>query len=44
MIELRLNHPAIGFWVDVRVRRFGDAWLEARQVVEMDPLPVVTTA
>lgn len=27
VIELRLTHPAIGFWVDVRLRRVGDSWL-----------------
>jgi hypothetical protein len=27
VIELRLTHPAIDFWVDVRLRRFGDTWL-----------------
>ncbi len=29
MIELRLTHPAIDFWVDVRLRRIGGAWLAA---------------
>ena len=27
MIELRLTHPRLDFWVDVRLRRFGDSWL-----------------
>ena len=27
VIELRLTHPAIDFWVDVRLRRVGGAWL-----------------
>jgi hypothetical protein len=27
VIELRLTHPAIDFWVDVRLRRVGDSWL-----------------
>jgi len=26
-IELRLTHPAIDYWVDVRLRRVGGAWL-----------------
>lgn len=27
MIELRLTHPDLDFWIDVRLRRVGDAWL-----------------
>ncbi len=27
MVELRLTHPDIDFWVVVRLRRFGGAWL-----------------
>lgn len=41
MIELRLTHPAIDFWVDVRLRRVGDAWLP---VADMASTPEVAVA
>jgi hypothetical protein len=41
MIELRLTHPAIDFWVDVRLRRFQGAWLA---VADLASAPEVAVA
>jgi hypothetical protein len=41
VIELRLTHPAIDFWVDVRLRRIGGAWLA---VADLASTPEVAVA
>jgi hypothetical protein len=41
MIELRLTDPEIEFWVDVRLRSFGDAWLA---VADLASTPEVAVA
>jgi hypothetical protein len=41
VIELRLTHPALDFWVDVRLRRIGGAWLA---VADLASTPEVATA
>lgn len=41
VIELRLTHPAIDFWVDVRLRRIGDTWLA---VADLASTPEVAVA
>lgn len=40
MIELRLTHPSIDFWIDVRFRRFGDSWLAVADLAST-PEPAV---
>ena len=40
-IALRVDHPALDFWVDVRLRRFGDAWLA---VADLASTPEVAVA
>ena len=40
MIELRLTDPEIEFWVDVRLRSFGDAWLAVADLAST-PEPAV---
>jgi hypothetical protein len=42
MIELRLTHPAIDFWVDVRLRRFGNSWLAVADLAST-PEPAVAS-
>lgn len=41
MIELRLTHPAIDFWVDVRLRQVGGVWLA---VADLASTPEPATA
>ena len=41
MIELRLTHPTIDFWIDVRLRRFEHAWLA---VADLASTPEVAVA
>jgi hypothetical protein len=41
VIELRLTHPAIDFWVDLRLRRIGDSWLA---VADLASTPEVAAA
>lgn len=41
MIELRLTHPAIDFWVDVRLLDCGSSWLA---VADIASTPEVTVA
>jgi hypothetical protein len=41
VIELRLTHAAIDFWVDVRLRRVGDSWLA---VADLASTPEVVVA
>jgi hypothetical protein len=41
VIELRLTHPALDFWIDVRLRRFGDTWLA---VADLASAPEVAVA
>lgn len=42
MIELRLTHPSMDFWVDVRLRRIGDAWLAVADLASA-PEPAVAS-
>jgi hypothetical protein len=42
VIELRLPHPAIDFWVDVRLRRIGEAWLAVADLASA-PEPAVAS-
>lgn len=44
MIELRLTHPAIDSWVDVRLRRVGGAWLAAADLASTPELAVASRA
>ncbi len=39
--ELRLTHPAIDFWVDVRLRQFEGSWLA---VADLAPTPEAAVA
>jgi hypothetical protein len=41
LIALRLSDPELGFWVDVRLRRFGDSWLA---VADLAATPEVAAA
>jgi hypothetical protein len=42
MIYLRFTDPEIDFWIDVRVRRFGRAWLAVADLAS-EPEPVAAT-
>lgn len=42
MIELRLTHPAIDFWVDFRLRRVGSTWLAVADLAST-PVPAVAS-
>jgi hypothetical protein len=42
VIELRLTHPAIDFWVDVRLCQVGDAWLAVADLAST-PEPAVAS-
>jgi hypothetical protein len=44
VIELRLTHPAIDSWVDVRLRRVGGAWLAAADLASTPELAVASRA
>lgn len=41
-MELRLIHPAIDFWVDVRLRRFAGAWLAVADLASAHEVAVVS--
>lgn len=41
MFELRLKHPSVDFYVDVRLRRFEDSWLA---VADLASTPEVAVA
>ena len=42
VIELRLTHPAIDFWVEVRLRRVGSGWLAVADLAS-SPEPAVAS-
>ena len=42
MIELRLTHPGLDFWVDVRVSRIGHSWLAVADLAST-PEPAVAS-
>jgi hypothetical protein len=42
VIELRLTHPAIDFWVEVRLRRVGSGWLAVADLAS-SPEPAMAT-
>lgn len=42
MIELRLNHPALDFWVDVRVLESEGRWLAVADLVSTPEVAVAS--
>jgi hypothetical protein len=42
VIELRLTHPSIDFWVDVRLRQVGQRWLAVADLASTPELAVAT--
>jgi hypothetical protein len=44
VIELHLTHPAIDFWVDVRLRRVGGVWLAVADLASTPELAVAPRA
>jgi hypothetical protein len=38
VVELRLTHPAIDFWVDVRLRQIDGAWVAAADLASTPEL------
>jgi hypothetical protein len=44
VFELRLTHPGIDSWVDVRLRRFPDAWVAVADLASTPELAVARRA
>jgi hypothetical protein len=42
MIELRLTHPAIDFWVDVRLFRAEDRWIAVADLASTPEIAVAS--
>jgi hypothetical protein len=42
VIELRLTHPALDFWVDVRLLRSGDKWLAVADLASTPEMAVAS--
>jgi len=38
--SLRLTEPSLDFWVDVRIRRFGDVWVAVADLASSPELAV----
>ena len=43
-VDLRLSAPAYDFWVDVRLRCFGDRWLAVADIADEPELGLGSTA
>jgi hypothetical protein len=42
-VKFRLSAPSLGFWVDVRLRSFGDRWLAVAEIANDRELGLGTT-